>query len=72
MGVFKYREFIAKIKYQEKSSPVYCIAILLLSIMIIIECFPIFNQNKITKLELSGWNNQEWLMAGIQKLIKNI
>ena len=47
--MFKYREFIAQIKYKEViSSPV-----LLLSIMIIIEGFHIFNhkQNCKTKAE---------------------
>ena len=58
--MFKYREFIAQIKYKEViSSPVYFIPVLLLSIMIIIESFHIFNhkQNCKTKaewMELSG------------------
>mgnify|MGYP006992686674 FL=1 len=50
----KYREFIAQIKYKEViSSPVYFIPVLLLSIMIIIEGFHIFNhkQNCKTKAE---------------------
>ncbi len=53
-GMFKYREFIAQIKYKEViSSPVYFIPVLLLSIMIIIEGFHIFNhkQNCKTKAE---------------------
>ena len=53
-GLFKYREFIAQIKYKEViSSPVYFIPVLLLSIMIIIEGFHIFNhkQNCKTKAE---------------------
>ena len=53
-GMFKYREFIAQIKYKEvMSSPVYFIPVLLLSIMIIIEGFHIFNhkQNCKTKAE---------------------
>ena len=52
--MFKYREFIAQIKYKEViSSPVYFIPVLLLSIMIIIEGFHIFNhkQNCKTKAE---------------------
>ena len=50
----KYREFIAQIKYKEViSSPVYFIPVLLLSLMIIIEGFHIFNhkQNCKTKAE---------------------
>ena len=53
-GMFKYREFISQIKYKEViSSPVYFIPVLLLSIMIIIEGFHIFNhkQNCKTKAE---------------------
>ena len=53
-GMFKYREFIAQIQYKEViSSPVYFIPVLLLSIMIIIEGFHIFNhkQNCKTKAE---------------------
>ncbi len=53
-GMFKYREFIAQIKFKEViSSPVYFIPVLLLSIMIIIEGFHIFNhkQNCKTKAE---------------------
>ena len=53
-GMFKYRELIARIKYKEViSSPVYFIPVLLLSIMIIIEGFHIFNhkQNCKTKAE---------------------
>ena len=53
-GMFKFREFIAQIKYKEViSSPVYFIPVLLLSIMIIIEGFHIFNhkQNCKTKAE---------------------
>ncbi len=53
-GMLKYREFIAQIKYKEViSSPVYFIPVLLLSIMIIIEGFHIFNhkQNCKTKAE---------------------
>ena len=53
-GMFKYKEFIAQIKYKEViSSPVYFIPVLLLSIMIIIEGFHIFNhkQNCKTKAE---------------------
>ena len=53
-GMFKYREFIAQIKYKEViSSPVYFIPVLLLSILIIIEGFHIFNhkQNCKTKAE---------------------
>ena len=53
-GMFKYRGFIAQIKYKEViSSPVYFIPVLLLSIMIIIEGFHIFNhkQNCKTKAE---------------------
>ena len=53
-GMFKYREYIAQIKYKEViSSPVYFIPVLLLSIMIIIEGFHIFNhkQNCKTKAE---------------------
>ena len=53
-GMFKYREFIAQIKYKEViSSPVYFIPVLLLSIIIIIEGFHIFNhkQNCKTKAE---------------------
>ena len=53
-GMFNYREFIAQIKYKEViSSPVYFIPVLLLSIMIIIEGFHIFNhkQNCKTKAE---------------------
>ena len=53
-GMFKYSEFIAQIKYKEViSSPVYFIPVLLLSIMIIIEGFHIFNhkQNCKTKAE---------------------
>ena len=52
--MFNYREFIAQIKYKEViSSPVYFIPVLLLSIMIIIEGFHIFNhkQNCKTKAE---------------------
>ena len=52
--MFNYREFIAQIKYKEViSSPVYFIPVLLLSIMIIIEGFQIFNhkQNCKTKAE---------------------
>ena len=52
--MFKYREFIAQIKYKEIiSSPVYFIPVLLLAIMIIIEGFHIFNhkQNYKTKAE---------------------
>ena len=45
--MFKYREFIAQIKYKEViSSPVYFIPVLLLSIMIIIEGFHIFNHKQ--------------------------
>ncbi len=54
VGMFKYKEFIAQIKYKEvMSSPVYFIPVLLLSIMIIIEGFHIFNhkQNCKTKAE---------------------
>ena len=54
LGMFKYREFIAQIKYKEViSSPVYFIPVLILSIMIIIEGFHIFNhkQNCKTKAE---------------------
>ena len=50
----KYRGFITQIKYKEViSSPVYFIPVLLLSIMIIIEGFHIFNhkQNCKTKAE---------------------
>ena len=61
--MFKYREFIAQIKYKEviSSSPVYFIPVLILSIMIIIEGFHIFNhkQNGKTKtewMEQSGMN----------------
>ena len=53
-GMFNYRVFIAQIKYKEViSSPVYFIPVLLLSIMIIIEGFHIFNhkQNCKTKAE---------------------
>ena len=53
-GMFKYREFIAQIKYKEViASPVYFIPVLLLSIMIIIESFHILNhkQNCKTKAE---------------------
>ena len=53
-GMFNYREFIAQIKYKEViSSPVYFIPVLLLSLMIIIEGFHIFNhkQNCKTKAE---------------------
>ena len=53
-GMFKYKEFIAQIKYKEViSSPVYFIPVLLLSLMIIIEGFHIFNhkQNCKTKAE---------------------
>ena len=53
-GMFKYREFIAQIKYKEViSSPVYFIPVLHLSLMIIIEGFHIFNhkQNCKTKAE---------------------
>ena len=53
-GMFKYKEFIAQLKYKEViSSPVYFIPVLLLSIMIIIEGFHIFNhkQNCKTKAE---------------------
>ena len=53
-GMFNYRKFIAQIKYKEViSSPVYFIPVLLLSIMIIIEGFHIFNhkQNCKTKAE---------------------
>jgi len=52
--MFKYREFIAQIKYKEViSSPVFFIPVLLLSIMITIEGFHIFNhkQNSKTKAE---------------------
>ena len=53
-GMFNYRRFIAQIKYKEViSSPVYFIPVLLLSIIIIIEGFHIFNhkQNCKTKAE---------------------
>ena len=53
-GIFKYREFIAQIKYKEViSSPVFFIPVLLLAIMITIEGFHIFNhkQNCKTKAE---------------------
>ena len=53
-GMFKYKEFITQIKYKEViSSPVYFIPLLLLSIMIIIEGFHLFNhkQNCKTKAE---------------------
>ena len=53
-GMFKYREFIAQIKYKEViSSPVFFIPVLLLSIMITIEGFHIFShkQNCKTKAE---------------------
>ena len=53
-GMFNYRKFITQIKYKEViSSPVYFIPVLLLSIMIIIEGFHIFNhkQNCKTKAE---------------------
>ena len=53
-GMFKYKEFIAQIKYKEViSSPVCFIPVLLLSIMHIIEGFHIFNhkQNCKTKAE---------------------
>ena len=53
-GMLNFREFIAQIKYKEViSSPVYFIPVLLLSIMIIIEGFHIFNhkQNCKTKAE---------------------
>ena len=52
--MFKYKEFIAQIKYKEViSSPVYFIPVLLLSIIITIEGFHIFNhkQNCKTKAE---------------------
>ena len=52
--MFNYKKFIAQIKYKEViSSPVYFIPVLLLSIMIIIEGFHIFNhkQNCKTKAE---------------------
>ncbi len=58
----KYREFIAQIKYKEViSSPVYFIPVLLLSIMIIIEGFHIFNhkQNCKTKAE---WMEQSGMI----------
>ena len=49
-GMFKYREFIAQIKYKEViSSPVYFIPVLLLSVMIIIEGFHIFNHKQNCK-----------------------
>ena len=54
VGMFNYKEFIDQIKYKEViSSPLYFIPILLLSIMIIIEGFHIFNhkQNCKTKAE---------------------
>ena len=48
--MFKYKEFIAQIKYKEViSSPVYFIPVLLLSIMIIIEGFHIFNHKQNCK-----------------------
>ena len=53
-GKFKYRKFFAQIKYKKViSSPVYFFPVLLLSIMIIIEGFHIFNhkQNCKTKAE---------------------
>ena len=52
--MMKYKEIITQIKYREViSSPVYFIPVLLLSIMIIIEGFHIFNhkQNCKTKAE---------------------
>ena len=61
-GMFKYKEFIAQIQYKEViSSPVYFIPILLLSIMIIIEGFHIFNHKENCKtkaewMEQSGMN----------------
>ena len=62
--MFKYREFIAQIKYKEViSSPVYFIPVLLLSIMIIIEGFHIFNhkQNCKTKAEWMEQSKHEFL-----------
>ena len=57
--MFKYREYIAQIKYKEViSSPVYFIPVLLLAIMIIIEGFHIFNhkQNCKTKAIKQAFN----------------
>ena len=55
-GMFNYRKFIAQIKYKEViSSPVYFIPVLLLSIMIIIEGFHIFNHKQNCK------NKAEWM-----------
>ena len=57
-GMFKYREFIAQIKYKEViSSPVYFIPVLLLSIMIIIEGFHIFNHKENCKTK-AEWMEQ--------------
>ena len=69
-GMFKYREFIAQIKYKEViSSPVYFIPVLLLSIMIIIEGFHIFNhkQNCKTKAE---WMEQSGMTYDRESEVK--
>ena len=67
--MFKYKEFIAQIKYKEViSSPVYFIPVLLLSIMIIIEGFHIFNhkQNCKTKAE---WMEQSGMTYELGSII---
>ena len=60
-GMFNYKKFIAQIKYKEViSSPVYFIPVLLLSIMIIIEGFHIFNHKQYCKTK-AEWMEQSWM-----------